>query len=631
MYLKSKFKNNHFIVILLVSFVLILIILFAYLKEIDKTIKKYSNYRQIVLETYAYTQDLDRMFLYAYRHIDNEQISTISKIIEKNLALLEERRLFYHSRDISNLLKIIRQKYQLKSEYLEDFKTLNSQMSNLEHLLAKNTHLGLGKSILDMDRFLKLEEQKNKDTEDMISLIFFICAFFLLLGLIHSYLKIFSNQKEMYYLAYHDALTMLPNRLQFEEYILALIQNKKQNFILLFIDLDRFKVINDTLGHDIGDEILITISKRLKKTLGKKSFVARLGGDEFIAIIHYNNRFKEIEIILDTLIEEVRKPLIIKEYNLNITSSIGVVKYPQDAQDKNTLLKYADSAMYHAKDIGKDTYAFYNTQLSVDMHRRLELEQALTTALKKEEFSLMFQPQYDLNSQEMIAVEALVRWESPLLGSVSPDEFISVAEDIGLIIKLGYHIFREACLAYMHWKKQGLILNLIAINISSMQFRQLDAFDNFKKIIKETGIDPHHIEIELTERYIMEYSSNKLSILDELRSIGCQISIDDFGTGYSSMSYLKRLSIDTIKIDKSFVDDLANNKHDAEVSKAIILLSQTLGYKVIAEGIETKEQEDILRNYGCDMGQGYYFSKPIEREELIPFYHQKQKEKSRRK
>jgi EAL domain-containing protein (putative c-di-GMP-specific phosphodiesterase class I) len=249
--------------------------------------------------------------------------------------------------------------------------------------------------------------------------------------------------------------------------------------------------------------------------------------------------------------------------------------------------------------------------------------------LKHQEFYLVFQPQYSLHTGCITGVEALVRWKSDCLGVVSPEEFISIAEDTGLIVELGYYIFKEACISYMDWKRQGIDIGLIGINISSVQLRRHDTFEVLYKIMNETGIDPHSIEIELTERYIMEYTTEKLTILDELRAIGCKISIDDFGTGYSSMSYLKSLAIDTIKIDKSFIGDLSNNKHDIEVSKAIILLSQTLGYKVIAEGIESIEQEEILREYNCDMGQGYYFSKPLTSEGIVHFYHTNMEEKSK--
>lgn len=279
--------------------------------------------------------------------------------------------------------------------------------------------------------------------------------------------------------------------------------------------------------------------------------------------------------------------------------------------------------MYHAKDIGRDTYAFYTKQLSIDIQRRLELEQELISALKKKEFTLVFQPQYHLATGKISGAEALIRWNSPALGNVSPEEFISVAEDTGIIVDVGYYVFREACSAYMKLRESGIYLDLIAINISSVQLRQPDAFMNFKKIIAETGIDANHIEIELTERYIMEYTTENLTILDDLRSLGCRISIDDFGTGYSSMSYLKSLEIDTIKIDKSFIMDLPGDQHDAEVSKAIIVLSQSLGYGVVAEGIENVEQENLLKEYNCDMGQGFFFARPMSMERLITFYHEK--------
>ena len=509
--------------------------------------------------------------------------------------------------------------------------TLVQDIYALEDIMAQNKLLKLDKSIDKMYVLLEKEHEESNKKEDVIGRIFFLFAFVVLLVLIYSYLQIIRQRKEMYSLAYQDTLTKLPNRLHFETYMETLLNRKSllaKPFVLLFIDLDRFKVINDTLGHDIGDEILRILAQRLEAVLGKENFTARLGGDEFIAIIEKKSDIAQIKVLLEALIVSIREPMLIGDYRLNSTASIGVVRYPEDGKSKQTLLRYADSAMYHAKELGKDTYAFYNTQLSVDMQRRLELEQALLKALANQEFSLNFQPQYSLQSRQITGVETLVRWKSELLGSVSPEEFIAVAEDIGLIIELGYYIFRASCLSYMDWEKQGVHIPLISINISSIQLRQVDAFVQLQKIIKETGMNPKHIEIELTERYIMEYSTEKLTVLDDLRKIGCRISIDDFGTGYSSMSYLKRLSIDTIKIDKSFIIGLPHNKHDIEVSKAIILLSQSLGYEVIAEGIETLEQEEILRSYHCDMGQGYYFSKPLTSEGVVRFYYQQLHSKS---
>ena len=445
--------------------------------------------------------------------------------------------------------------------------------------------------------------------------------------LLNSYLKVVKNRKEVSYLAYHDTLTGLPNRTEFERSISEHIHRKgdlAKAFSVIFIDLDRFKIINDTLGHHIGDEMLIVLAKRIAKVLSEGDLLARIGGDEFVSILETNDK-SVVDITVAQISSVIRDTIHIGEYSLNTTASIGIARYPEDGLDKSTLLKHADSAMYHAKDTGRDTYAFYTKQLSIDIERRLELEQELITALKKREFTLCFQPQYRLVTGKISGAEALIRWNSPALGDVSPEEFISVAEDTGMIVELGYYVFREACSTYMKWKESGVYLDLIAINISSVQLRQPDAYMQFKKIIEETGIDANNIEIELTERYIMEYTTENLTILSDLRSLGCRISIDDFGTGYSSMSYLKSLEIDTIKIDKSFILDLPGNQHDAEVSKAIIVLSQSLGYEVIAEGIENIEQENLLKEYSCDIGQGFFFAKPMNSDEFVAFYHQKNK------
>jgi diguanylate cyclase (GGDEF)-like protein len=510
--------------------------------------------------------------------------------------------------------------YRHTMQFLSDVKLLKK-------ILKEDQALELDTIINKMDIVLEKEFQNNKNKEDTIAYIFFIFSVFLLLLLVNTYLKVVKNRKEVYYLAYHDTLTGLPNRTEFERSISEHISRKgdlAKAFSVIFIDLDRFKIINDTLGHHIGDEMLIVLAKRISKILGKDDLLARIGGDEFVAILETNDK-NVLDVIVAQISSVIRDTIHIGEYSLNTTASIGIARYPEDGLDKSTLLKHADSAMYHAKDIGRDTYAFYAKQLSVDIERRLALEQELITALKKREFTLCFQPQYRLETGKISGAEALIRWNSPVLGNVPPEEFISVAEETGLIVELGYYVFREACTAYMKWKESGVYLDLIAINISSVQLRQPDAFKHFKKIIDETGIDANHIEIELTERYIMEYTTEKLTILDDLRSLGCRISIDDFGTGYSSMSYLKSLEIDTIKIDKSFILDLPGNQHDAEVSKAIIVLSQSLGYEVIAEGIENVEQENLLKEYNCDMGQGYFFAKPMKSEDLVIFYKQKLK------
>ncbi len=452
-------------------------------------------------------------------------------------------------------------------------------------------------------------------------------------GVIQNYIAIYTNLKEIIemqekaeYLAYHDSLTGLPNRAYFEEQIidiLELAKINKEKIAILFIDLDRFKVINDTLGHSVGDGMLVELAGRIKRILGKNNLFARIGGDEFVVIISMLKEKEEVVDITDKILSLIREPIKVQDYHLNTTASIGIAIYPDDGEDKSEIIKHADSAMYHAKDKGKDNYQFYTEQLSHDVQARLNLEQELLHALEREEFELHYQAQYYLKNRKISGAEVLLRWQSKKLGRISPAVFIPVAEETGMIVEIGYYVFEEACREYMRWKEQGLDIDNISINISSIQFREDDIFNKLQDIILKVGIPPHKIEIEITEGFIMEYSTTNLTILEDLRNIGCRISIDDFGTGYSSMSYMKKLALDTIKIDKSFVMDLPGDSHDVEVSKAIIALSHSLGYQVIAEGIETFEQEEFLRKYHCDIGQGFYFAKPMDSDGFISFVKEK--------
>jgi len=450
---------------------------------------------------------------------------------------------------------------------------------------------------------------------------------------IQNFIAIYTNLKEIIemeekaeYLAYHDSLTKLPNRAHFERQItdiIELVKSSKEQVAILFIDLDRFKVINDTLGHHVGDGMLIELAKRVKSVLKKDDILARIGGDEFVVILNAIKDKAYVSVMADKILSVIREPIEVQTYHLYTTASLGIAIYPEDGEDRNEIIKHADSAMYHAKDKGKDNYQFYTEQLSLDVEARLNLEQELLHALERKELLLHYQPQYYLKSGKISGAEALLRWNNKNLGWVSPDDFISIAEDTGLIVKIGYFVFEEACKEYMRWQEEGLNIESISINISSIQFREDDMFEKLKKIILEVGIPAHKIEIEITESFIMEYSTTNLTILEDLRNIGCRISIDDFGTGYSSMSYMKRLALDTIKIDKSFIMDLPGDSHDVEVSKAIIALSKSLGYQVIAEGIETAEQEEFLRNHHCDIGQGFYFAKPMEKDDFVSFVKEK--------
>ncbi len=452
-------------------------------------------------------------------------------------------------------------------------------------------------------------------------------------GAIANFIAIYANLEEIIemeekadYLAYHDSLTQLPNRAHFERQIVDifdLAKMSKEKVAILFVDLDRFKVINDTLGHHVGDGMLVELAERIKKVLGKNDLLARIGGDEFVVILNPVKEKKDAGVMAAKILSVIREPINVQDYHLNTTASIGIAFYPEDGEDRSTIVKHADSAMYHAKDKGKDNYQFYTKQLSLDVQARLNLEQELLHAMEREELFLYYQPQYYLKSGKISGAEALLRWENLNLGRVSPDKFISIAEETGIIVDIGYFVFEEACKEYMHWKEQGLDIDSISVNISSVQFREDDLFEKLKEIIIKVGIPPYSIEIEITESFIMEYSTTNLTILEDLRNIGCKISIDDFGTGYSSMSYMKSLALDTIKIDKSFVADLPHNTHDIEVSKAIIALSKSLGYHVIAEGIETPEQEKFLLEYHCDIGQGYYFAKPMDSSAFVAFVKEK--------
>jgi len=434
--------------------------------------------------------------------------------------------------------------------------------------------------------------------------------------------KYVEQQEDLDFLAYHDPLTKLPNRMYFEErleQVLAVSKRKKTKVAILFIDLDRFKIINDTLGHHIGDEMLKTIAERIQGVLRKGDTLARLGGDEFVVILELLKDKNEPAHVSEKIIEAIRKPILVGAYTLTTTASIGIALFPDDGDGMHTIIKHADSAMYEAKKLGKDRFHYYQEELSVNSHQRLNIEQYLRNGIKNNEFELYYQPQYDLKSRKIIGLEALIRWTNAELGPIGPDEFIPVAEETGLIIDIGEFVFREACMAFTKLQRSGVAVETIAINVSSVQISQNNFLERIKNIIETTGIEAHYIEIEITERYLMEYTEGSLTVLDDLRELGLKISIDDFGTGYSSMSYLKKLPIDTIKIDKSFVDDIDSDKNDYEITKAIIALSSSLGYSVVAEGIETQEQEDVLKELACDKGQGYYFCRPLPEQDLVEF------------
>ena len=428
---------------------------------------------------------------------------------------------------------------------------------------------------------------------------------------------IIKNQEKIDFLAYHDALTKLPNRFFFEEELNHAIKHAKREksmMAILFIDLDHFKVINDSLGHPIGDLLLQEVAERIQKELRDTDIVARIGGDEFCILLNPLSHKEDAAIVSEKIINSLSQALRLEHYTLNTSASIGIALYPENGDNSATLLKHADNAMYKAKANGRNNFEYYTLELSSQVHRRLELEQALQNALKNRELSVYFQPQYNIQNSKLIGAEALLRWNHPELGTVSPAEFIPIAEENHLIIDIGYFVFEEACKAMQFSQEQHFPLEYIAVNLSTQQFRDSELVERFKKSCEQYGVAPHKIELEITERYIMEHTEHNLNILDQLHKFEFNFSIDDFGTGYSSMSYLKQLPIKTIKIDKIFIDDSSDNPEDQQITKAIIALAKSLNFMTVAEGIETKEQFEALKNLGCDIAQGYLLSYPLSQE-----------------
>jgi len=430
------------------------------------------------------------------------------------------------------------------------------------------------------------------------------------------------QRKKVEHMAYHDNLTSLPNRTNIEEYLhknLPIAKRNNRTLAILFIDIDNFKTINDTLGHDVGDEFIKECAFLLKSSIRESDLLARIGGDEFVIILESLNSDYSSAKVCTNIINKFKKPIKTKHNTLSITVSIGISIFPNDADNYITLFKNADMAMYEAKDKGKNNFQYYKKELSEGIHERLKIEQALKTALSKDEIFLVYQPKYKIKTQEVIGFETLVRWINKELGFIGPDKFIPIAEDTNDILEIGLYIFEKACIDFLELKKYRDSIASISINISTVQLYQDTFVDDILKIVDKLKIDPKLIMLEITETHIMKNIFHSMDVLNKLKSLGFKLSIDDFGTGYSSLNYLKQFPIDELKIDKSFVDELPHDQNDVAISKAIISLSKNMNYKNVAEGIETKEQENFLEESGCEIGQGYLFCKPLIKEDMIKY------------
>ena len=422
--------------------------------------------------------------------------------------------------------------------------------------------------------------------------------------------------------ATHDSLTELPNRvLLIDRVDQAILQAKKKGSMLgfLFLDLDHFKMTNDTLGHSIGDRLLQAVSNRLLIATDDFDTVCRLGGDEFVILLQDVATELQAQQKAEEILTSIARPIQIDQHNLKITGSIGISYFPKDGDDYESLMKSADLSMYHAKDSGRNTYRTYDKEMNMRIINRMQLDNALRDSLKRNEFHQVYQPFINLATNKIIGFEALLRWHSHILGDVPPNDFISMAEENGLILDIGLWVLREACSQLVRWHAQGYDQLTVAVNISGRQFRQAHLSEVIEKILLETGLPAKFLELELTESLLVDNVKHAVETMYELKDMGAKLVIDDFGTGYSSLSYLKQFPVDKLKIDRSFISELVNRENDAAITRAIINLGHSLNLEVLAEGVETDLQREFIMQHGCDYAQGYYFAMPQKPEELSEF------------
>ncbi len=416
------------------------------------------------------------------------------------------------------------------------------------------------------------------------------------------------------YLAYHDSLTDLPNRLLFHDRVenaIARAQFNGQRLSILFFDLDRFKHINDSLGHPAGDRVLTQVATRLRKAVRDENTLARLGGDEFALLIENVEREQSLAVVSEKLLACFKEPFEEEEHEFYLNASIGISVYPRDGENTASLLKNADAAMYKAKNSGRGGFQFYTEELTDNAYHHFTLENRLRQALHLNQFEIHYQAKINLNSGRVIGAEALLRWHHPDMGYIPPDEFIPVAEETGLIREIGDWVLVHTCRDAKEWCDRGIDFGHVAVNLSGVQLQYDDFVVSVRQVLNETGLDPRHLELEVTENFLMLDAQASARYLRNLQQLGLSIAIDDFGTGYSSLAHLTRFPINKLKIDRSFVNHLSKDVQSREISRTIISLGHTLGMQVVAEGIEQEEQLEILRQEGCDEGQGFYISKPV--------------------
>jgi diguanylate cyclase (GGDEF)-like protein/PAS domain S-box-containing protein len=427
--------------------------------------------------------------------------------------------------------------------------------------------------------------------------------------------------KNVHFLAYYDVLTGLPNRALMRDRLGQLIASSHRDnteFALLFLDLDRFKYINDSMGHSIGDKLLQSVAQRLQACIREGDTVSRIGGDEFIVLLREVNE-AEVTAVADKLLNTLATPFNLSGQEVSTYASVGIAMYPKHATDVDVLMKNADAAMYNAKENGRNNYKFFTPEMNFRANQIFLMEKDLRLALERDEFTLVYQPKVDLASGAISGAEALIRWKHPEKGFISPADFIPVAEETGQIVAIGEWVLRTACWRFASWQKQGMPVFPVAVNLSTRQLRQANLAEVIEKILKENSLSPENLELEITEGIMMGDTKKAMEFLTRMHQLGVQMSIDDFGTGFSSLNYLKNLPVNKLKIDQSFVRDIETDESDAAIVRSIISLGHRLDMKVIAEGVETLEQLDFLRIRGCDEIQGYFYSRPLVATDFLKF------------
>jgi len=549
----------------------------------------------------------------------NKKYGFISEHTENFVALVDEQGKFYYISPTFNILL----HYDLKQLEQQSFFDL-VHTEDLDRIKKEMQQLLNNRDFTTKQEFRLLHSEGNYiDVEAKFKIIHdednAIRPFILLVMNDISVRK--KVEQNIYQLVYFDRLTNLPNRSHFmkelRSYVLD-IQLTKEKFAICCIDLDNFKLINDQQGHDVGDMVIVNAANNIKEALRKQDVVARMSGDEFMVLVKNIKDQEEAIAIVKAIIDNFRKPLNLNGKEYIITCSVGVVFYPEHGKTPEELVKNADYALSEVKQKSKNNYMIFDKQLeSVSLERRI-IENAMRKGLKEHLFFLEYQPKINIQNNQLVGVEALVRWNHPDLGAIPPAKFISLAEETGLIVPLGEWILRESCKQGKEWQDKGFGSLIVAVNVSVRQLQAPNFIQQVEQILKETGFDPKLLEFELTESVLADLSSI-IPVLKRLRDLGIHISIDDFGTGYSSLSYIKHLPVDTLKVDASFIKDIHHNEESKAIVKAIVNIADTIGLKVIAEGIEMEAHVDALINGGCTFGQGFFYSRPLKKEEFEEF------------